>query len=159
MSFSAYAHQNRPRPTSVLHPSQPTRQECQWLTELQQHVARLNDLKTLLPEKRKEIEDERRNVAQMNRDLTCLQDQIHRCTSNNRWSHTPVCQDQLGASNTKSHPQKLRDEFKAMFAHREEVYVKLNELTYEHKRLRDEWPGHQQNIQYLMRQLRLVVST
>lgn len=154
MSFSAYANQNRPRPTPGPHPSQPTRQECQWLTELQQHVAGLNDLKTLIPEKKKELEDGRRYLAQMDRDLGCLQEQIHRC----RWSHTPAGHEQ-GGGNTKSHPQKLREEFNAMLANREKAYSKLTDLNYEHKRLRDEWPGHQQNIQYLMQKLRLVVAS
>lgn len=154
MSFTTYANQNRPRALPSPHTSQPTRQDCQWLTELQQHVTALNDIKFRVPELKREYEDTRKQIAQFDRELGRLQDQINH-HSNCRWSrHSNNNSPDYHNDNAKI---RLREEFGAVSNQRERSHERLTEIPAEHKRLQGEIPGHERNIQYLMKRLRLVV--
>lgn len=158
MSFATYAKQNRPGSTLGPYTSQPTQQECQWLIELQQHVAGLNDLKSLIPDKKQEIDKCRAKITEIDqklRTLGSLRREINRCRY--RRSYIPGTGYSSEGEDMMSRWQQIQEEAKELFAQRKIICQEWRVLDREDKRLQEQIPGHQKNIRYLMQQLGLVV--
>lgn len=138
MWFNPDAEQNRPQSFPV------SRQDGQWLAQLQHHVADLASTKRLIPEKKHELEDRQKRLSQMARNLGEIQDQLQGFT----WSRNSL----------NNHGQKLRDEMNSLITKRKNAVEEYKVQEIEYKRLNREVVEHQNTIKYLMERLKIVVS-
>lgn len=122
--------------------SLPSRQDFQWLGELQHHAADYEYLKPQLKERRSELQRQQARLNFWTREIQDCRKQIR----DSAWAHS-------------SQRRELQDQLRGLHLNRDVARQEYEAQKVEYERVDRQVQKHKENIHTLMRGLRIIVSS